>query len=370
MLEIWGVISTVIKPDTIYGLRLEIQPSLSTYTTYTTSSSTAEVKVWLGQGCQGCQGLSTSQLWYAHPRQDQQGVPILRIWQHVSRSHLNTPRQFDLGVEYEAEGVSQNKNEAPSVQPPLFYRLQYCNGHEFVIDGTGRNVWATWPESSDKQLAMAYLLGPVLAFVLRLRGVLSLHASAVAIGSEGLAIAGLSGAGKSTTATCLVKQGHALISEDIAALSEKEGRYWVQPGYPGLRLWPDAIQALHDSKMNGLPYVHQDTTKRYLDLRQKNLPFQTEPQPLRAIYLLNQRKPELKAPLIRSMSARDALMALVLQTRQNTWLTKTQRAHEFAALARLINVVPVREVLAPDNLALLPQLAQAIQADFETQHKA
>ena len=49
-------------------------------------------------------------------------------------------------------------------------------------------------------------LGPVFAFVLRLRGAVTFHASAVRIG-DAVAFLGPQGAGKSTTAAALALRG-------------------------------------------------------------------------------------------------------------------------------------------------------------------
>ena len=48
------------------------------------------------------------------------------------------------------------------------YAFHYRDGTRFLIDGS--TVWSTWPSSSTAEDAATYLLGPVLAFVLRRRG--------------------------------------------------------------------------------------------------------------------------------------------------------------------------------------------------------
>src|SRR5437773_11338057 len=61
------------------------------------------------------------------------------------------------------------------------YRLVYSDGVAFAFDQDGTNVWGTWPPQLSLEDAMCYLLGPVFAFVLRLRGFTPLHASAAVI---------------------------------------------------------------------------------------------------------------------------------------------------------------------------------------------
>ena len=104
----------------------------------------------------------------------------------------------------ESGGTQDPDPEAPPEVRPVaggrYFRFRYGDGTEFVIDRPGSRVWATWPEPWTVEDAATYLLGPILGFVLRLRGVVCLHASAVAVGDRAVVLLGPSGAGKSTTA--------------------------------------------------------------------------------------------------------------------------------------------------------------------------
>ncbi len=50
-----------------------------------------------------------------------------------------------------------------------YFRFQYTDGTEFVIDRRGGRIWATWSAAGTVEDMATYLLGPVLGFVLRLR---------------------------------------------------------------------------------------------------------------------------------------------------------------------------------------------------------
>jgi len=76
-----------------------------------------------------------------------------------------------------------------------FVRLAYEDGTQFWLDRKRENIWATWPDILPLENAISYLLGPVLGLVLRLRGVICLHASAVAIEDRSVAFVGSAGAG-------------------------------------------------------------------------------------------------------------------------------------------------------------------------------
>ena len=108
----------------------------------------------------------------------------------------------------------------------------------------GSEVWADGPENYALEDTATYLVGPVMGFVLRLRGSLPLHACSVAIGDKAIALMGPQGAGKSTAAAAFARLGYSVISEDVTALSESGGRYMVQPGYTRVNLWPESAEAL------------------------------------------------------------------------------------------------------------------------------
>src|SRR6185369_10665106 len=62
-----------------------------------------------------------------------------------------------------------------------YYRFHYADQTQFVIDRSGSEVWAEWCSPLTLEDTATYLLGPVLGFVMLLRGIVCLHASAVAI---------------------------------------------------------------------------------------------------------------------------------------------------------------------------------------------
>ncbi|NIM27202.1 MAG: hypothetical protein GTO67_14755 [Gammaproteobacteria bacterium] len=125
------------------------------------------------------------------------------------------------------------------------FRMRYEDGTDFVIDRRGTRIWASWHEPMTLEDTAVYLLGPVLAFALRLRGVTCLHASAVVVDAGVVALVGPSGVGKSTTVAAFAERGFAVLCDDTLALEERESDVIAHPGYPRLRLWPEAVHLLH-----------------------------------------------------------------------------------------------------------------------------
>jgi hypothetical protein len=244
------------------------------------------------------------------------------------------------------------------------FRLLYHDGTEFILDREGTHIWSVWPSDFTLEDACVYLLGPIMGFILRLRGVVCLHASAVVIGDEAIALLGPGGAGKSTTAAAFAELGFPVLSDDIAALREEDGEFYVTPGYPRLCLWPESVSALSAVRQN-LPHITPNWEKRYLDLTAPELQFQGEAVRLSAIYMLGNRQTHASAPHFETVSPQDALIHLVGNTHANYLLDGPMRSREFESLSQIVKRVPIRRVIPADNPALLPRLCDLILNDFQ-----
>ena len=290
------------------------------------------------------------------------------------KMHLGLLPQFaDEGVPHSEELTYVSAYTNATGEPTLriskinegaFVRLAYEDGTQFWVDRRRENIWATWPATSSLENAASYLLGPVLGLVLRLRGVICLHASAVAFGDRCVAFVGPAEAGKSTTAAAFARQGHAVLSDDIVALQEHQGSFQVMPGYPHLCLWPESVEMLYDSA-EALPRLIPDWDKRRLSLGEQGTFFESRCLPLAAIYVLSERG-QAPAPYVEAIRPRSALLALVTDTYANKILDKEMRAREFAVLGRLVTAVPVRRVYPHEDPTRLEELCKVIREDLHS----
>ena len=155
-----------------------------------------------------------------------------------------------------------------------YFGFFYSDGARFAVERRGREVWADWPENYTLEDACTYLIGPVIGFVLRLRGVPCLHASAVAVGEQAIALVGFPGAGKSTTVAAFAQCGFSVISDDVVALAEDGANFLVPPGYPRVNLWPDSVRALFGTD-GALPRITPTWDKRYMALGDNGFGFAT-----------------------------------------------------------------------------------------------
>jgi hypothetical protein len=245
--------------------------------------------------------------------------------------------------------------------------LAYSGGTQFWLDRTGTAIWAVWSERSSLENAVSYLLGPVLGLVLRLRGVVSLHASAVAFDDSCVAFVGSAGAGKSTTAAAFAQQGYGIVSDDIVGLVERHGSFYVLPAYPHLCLWPESVSMLYGSP-DALPQLVHGWEKRQLALGENGTRFEQRTLPLSAIYILGARLPDT-APSVNSIQDREVLLSLVANTYATNLIDRTMRGKEFDLLSRLVSSVPVRTAHPSYDPSRMGDLCRLIQSDFDTHKK-
>ena len=248
-----------------------------------------------------------------------------------------------------------------------FLFVFYLNGSHFVISRTGDAVKCIWPSKTDFGFVVAQLLGPILGSILQLRGILALHSSAVVVRGQALVIMGSHGSGKSTLAAEINRRGYAVLTDDIAALTEYDNTLMVHPGYPRLRLWPTSAESIYGLE-HGLRRVapsHEKWDKRFLVLSERNGNFEIQAQPIKVVYALDRRNNTPDDIQIKALKKREALVWLDALCYSQSISDRRKRAQRLSSLERLLNSVQVRTVRPTADLAALPELCTAILDDFE-----
>ena len=297
-----------------FGLSLASNRPIPGLIPRTDGSRAADTRIWFNAApvCRSMRAVK-GDVWYRTGREDGQ-APALRVW---------------------------------TLAGGRCFRLLYADGSEFLVDGAGSNVWTTSRNGSPVEDTATYLLGPVVGFVLRLRGVTCLHGSAVAVGDRAVALVGPAGAGKSTTAAAFGCCGYPILSDDVTALVENDGTFCVQPAYPQLRLWPESAALLFGSR-EALPRLTPGWDKRALDLAGNSYRFGDRPLPLAAVYILGQRSTGAR-PCVEPLHGREVLRTLLGNTSVGYLLDARMREQEFTTLGRLVTRVPVRRIVQCDD---------------------
>ncbi|MGH9574795.1 MAG: HPr kinase/phosphorylase [Candidatus Acidiferrales bacterium] len=252
----------------------------------------------------------------------------------------------------------------PSGEPALkLYRTQagtnhliYSDGTEFWLDPLAGRIWARWPDSLSLHDVTLYLLGPVFGLFLRLRGVVCLHASAIALHERAVLFLGDPGAGKSTTAAAMSMRGHSLIADDIVGILERDGKIFAVPAYPYVSLWPQSAEMIcgPDTK---LPTLLPGFEK----CRFAPSAFQHSPVPLGAVFVLGERSTGENLPGIEELPPRDQLLALIANSYATRALSEKSRAEEFQLFGRMVGAVPIRQLFAHSDPARLSSFCEFIE---------
>ena len=241
--------------------------------------------------------------------------------------------------------------------------FRYADGTRFVIDRGGSRVWATWPPHLSVSNTATYLLGPVMAFVLRARGILSLHAGVVELGGAAVAIAGAPEAGKSTLLAAFALRGARVLGDDLAPVYDEDGQLGLHPSYPRVRLWSDSVERLFGAA-EALPLLTPTWDKRYLDVRERGL-FEGGPLPLSAMFVLDDRVASDEAPRVRVLSRREAFAAVLAHLHTVWMLPASPQGAVFRLATRIAREIPVASVIPHSDPARLPDLCDLVVSQAE-----
>src|SRR5215217_1715114 len=226
----------------------------------------------------------------------------------------------------------------------------------FLVRG-GRDIIVDPSPGLDERMLRLFVLGPVLAILLRQRGHLLLHASAVAVADEAVLFLGSSGWGKSTMAAALHARGHGLVTDDVAVLRVEESYPKVFPGFPQLKLWPKALVSLGDDPET-LPRWNPHFEKRTRSAAHR---FPSTPLPIKRVYMLE----ESSAPEILPLRPQEAFVELVRHTYGSDYGLQTAMgvgsASHFRKCESVVNQVTVRSLRRQKSFSQLPNQARLIE---------
>ena len=226
-----------------------------------------------------------------------------------------------------------------------------------IVVGGGREIVVDPVPGAAAAVLRQAILGPGLALLLHQRGRLALHASGVALAGGAAAFLGHSGGGKSTTAAVLYARGHGLVADDVLALDfDPSGRPLVLPGFPHLRLSPEAADFLGKGPDFLATSVYPGEERGY----RADRGFPQGPLPLRRIYVLAPGE----TPAIEALPPQEALIELVRHSYRISLVHPISGSVNFRQCARLVNGVPLRRLRAPRSLDVLPQLAGLVEEDL------
>jgi hypothetical protein len=244
--------------------------------------------------------------------------------------------------------------------------LRWAGLFEFLISPDARTIEYHSLEKATDESLTTYLLGQVLSFSLLSRGYEPLHATAVVIDGEAVALLGDCGYGKSTLGAAFVARGIPVLTDDVLALEMRGGRWMAHAGPPRLKLFPSVARRL--LARTAASRLHADTSKLILPLAgaQAN----DHAVPLGALYVLpdpEKRSGRAQARInVAPLDGQQAFLALVRSAFNLIQVDRARLANQFDVATRLVRDVPMRRLTYRRRLSLLNFVCDAVIADMAT----
>jgi hypothetical protein len=203
---------------------------------------------------------------------------------------------------------------------------------------SSRIVVAPKPSATLDEVRMLMFSG-VAGALFHQRGRLALHGGTVARHGRAIVLLGRSGAGKSSLVAALVRRGWSYLDDNIAAMNERNGEWWVQPGLAELRLAdPSAFPA---GAGELAPYFRTQGKWRASAPDE----FSGNETRLSAIYSVEPDHADRHT--VDLIGAGQRLATLERHVFCRVAATRQQSISRFAPLARLASAIPVHRLTRP-----------------------
>jgi hypothetical protein len=247
------------------------------------------------------------------------------------------------------------------------YLLRYAGIADFIVDSAGAELRCCRVERGVSADSVRHLvLDQVFPMLLNRRGREALHATAIVTSRGACAFSGPAGSGKSTLAASFFLAGFGALGDDCLPLVEQIGSIGVLPGYPGMRLWNDALEALSTGSGATTPVASYTSKRRALQSASaKNFP--REPVALSRIYRVMRPKngePEISAPVIESLGPREAFIELVSSSFPLDLADPEMLTRHFRLMEKVASTVPVKRLRVPNDLTALCAIREAVLSDL------
>lgn len=205
------------------------------------------------------------------------------------------------------------------------------------------------------------LCGVVCGVLLGLRQRTLLHGACLNLGGRSYGLLGASGHGKSTLAAALVRDGAAVLTEDLLVADRSASGWIVEPGAPSLHLLEDSYAALG----SGLSRPATARGGKYaLDLSLPEDGICAGEAPLAGLYILDPPAADGAAGLVR-LKGRHALLRLLDHLYGAAWIRPPGRS-DLDFCSALAAEIPVYAVSRPWRLDGVRETAAMLRRHAET----
>ena len=247
------------------------------------------------------------------------------------------------------------------------YLLRFVESADFVVDAAGNEIvcWRIRPGVSPETIRHL-ALDHVFPMALNRRGRDALHATAIVTPDGACAFFGPTGSGKSTLAASFFLAGFGALGDDCLALIEQNGSIKALPGYPGMRLGRDTLDALAPGVDATTPVSDFNSKLRALESPSaKNFP--RDAVTLKRIYKVVRARDgelEIPRPAIERIDPREAFIELLSASFLLDFADRDMLTRHFLLMEKVATNVPVRRLKVPNNLKALPAVRDLVLADL------
>lgn len=227
-----------------------------------------------------------------------------------------------------------------------------------VVDG--KDIVATPLDGAEDRGFRFLVSGIGLGLLLHQRGLVTLHASAVAIQGQTVGFVGPKGMGKSTTAAALHARGYPVVTDDLLVLNPTSSHIEVRPGPSHLKLHPSSIKDSLSENPDQIPKIDPQGSKRSYRAQSEHL---SDSLPLRCLYLLDYER-EGSLPRSQSVRGDQACMELIRHSYIPRLLPEEAKSSEhLKRCAGIARAVPISRLYRKKSTECLPDLVSHIEQE-------
>ncbi|MFM7022568.1 MAG: hypothetical protein ACKOXB_06280 [Flavobacteriales bacterium] len=211
----------------------------------------------------------------------------------------------------------------------------------YLIEGDSKITLELLDENR-RQDAERYILTFILGVLSFKKGFFPLHGGGVVYNGEAYLFTGYSGAGKSTTLAGLAQRGFQPLADDISNFFVENGKVYVHPCFPRLKLWKDSLQMLKNEGVG--EYKLGSDIEKYLVPLQHEFP--KGPIPVKRIYLLQEDRED--KIFMRQVSGKEKLIKLKNNS-YKPWMVKAFSLNQkhFSLMNEIVAKTEFREFHRP-----------------------
>lgn len=249
------------------------------------------------------------------------------------------------------------------------FLLRFDRCGDFLVKPRSRTIECTPALIADKHTLRHVLINQVIPRMLSQLGEIVLHASAISLANNNIAVAfmGESGAGKSTLAAWFCRKGAALLTDDCLRLVVKDNQFAEAiPSYPAIRIWPDSLERVaYDFSPETAPVKNCYNDKLQYANEELNLNFCESPSPLTAIFLLSPRDSHANDIEIIKASQKNTLAKMISNCFRLDVEDKSLLGSEFRKLINLAITMPAFEIKYPKNWGALEKIHSLVLEELD-----